>query len=200
MSGKSVVAALVAVTMAAGGLVVPGALADHGSGHHKKHHGKKHKKKHHKATPTPTPTVTPVPTYSTAGKAQTATADAMAGGAFHLEYTAQRAAGAAANAATGDFTGTLTLSGNAVGNFAGPVTCLSVVGNDVGLFYPITSSSPPGLEGLNAGVYIYMTVDGKGNAVMAGFLPVPAKETNNCDPKPEMATLPATGSATATGG
>ena len=190
MTVRDVVAVLVTGAVVAGGLAVPGALANSGH-HHKRHHTKKHRK-HHKA-PTPASSPTPAP-------AQSASADAVAGGTFHLQFQAYRAAGAAATAASGHFTGTLAPGGVALGNFAGPVTCLTVKGNDIGLFYPIKSSSPPGLQRLGAGVFIYMTVDGKGNAVKSSFKLVPKATTDSCDPMPGTETMSDTGSGTATGG
>jgi hypothetical protein len=197
--GQRLAAALIAGAIAVGGMTT-GADASKHSGkkqHAKQHHKKKHhKKKHHPKRPKPRPTPTPV----AVGVAQSATVDAVAGGGFHLQFTATRAAGAAANAATGTFRGTLEAGGTEIGHFAGPVTCLSVVGNDIGLFYPIDESNPPGLEGANAGVFISVKVDGDGQATMAGFLPVPVDHADSCDPSMTPALLPATGTGTAAGG
>ncbi len=99
---------------------------------------------------------------------------------------------------TGHFTakGRLAEIGGApVGEFKflGPVTCLTVVGNRAGLFYPIENADPSTFEG--SGVFI--TLEDNGNPASGeapdriGFLgPVPAPENPIlCPPGPTPVAL-----------
>lgn len=131
-------------------------------------------------------------------KHQRAFADAIAGGGFHLEFEAKRKVNAAPSTAIGSFKGTLELGGQDVGFFKGPVTCLEVKGNDIGLFYPIKESEPAGAEMLGGGVFITVLTDGRGNATAAGFMPVPTDTAESC--APGLAPMPAEGRAVAKGG
>ena len=124
------------------------------------------------------------PAGAFASPAEHATADLFSG-PFHVQFDAQRAANAPADSATGSFTGTLT----GVGFFAGPVTCLDIEGNRVGLFYPITSSSPSLFSMLGSGVFIYLQFSGAQPQSIT-FLPVPFARTTSCTPLPGL--LPVT--------
>jgi hypothetical protein len=118
-------------------------------------------------------------------------------GPFHIVFSAQRPAGAPASAASGSFTGQLTLGPIVVGYFQGPVTCLDVVGNRVGLFYPITSSSPPLANVLVRGVFVTAQVSASGRAKAVTFIPMLSARVNSC--APAAALLPITsGSLTLT--
>ena len=61
-------------------------------------------------------------------------------------------------------------------HFLGPVTCLTVVGNRAGLYYPLEKSDPPEFEG--QGVFIFLEDNGNpgtGSPDRIGFVgPVPA--------------------------
>jgi hypothetical protein len=131
-----------------------------------------------------------------AAPAQRAVAD-VSSGPFNIHFNAQRAAGAPPTAATGTFTANLALGSVSLGSFSGPVTCLDVRGNQAGLFYPITSSSPSLFSMLNSGVFIYIQLDSAGKPQFVGFLPVPFASVSSC--APGLALLPVTsGSATLT--
>lgn len=134
-------------------------------------------------------------TAASAAPVQSVKAD-VTSGPFRMTINAKRAPGNPVNQATGRFSGRLEIGGVGLSEFSGPVTCLDVRGNQVGLFYPIRSTEPPFVSELPSGVYIYLTVDGAGHAVSAGFLPVPGRKAPSCAPAPTF--LPATGSATLT--
>lgn len=129
-----------------------------------------------------------------AAPVQRADAD-VTSGAFHLTFHATRRADAAPSTAKGTFDAWTTAGPLTLMHLHGPVTCLDVRGNRMGLFYPITSSSPSLFSMINSGVLIYLTVDGKGHATAVQFLPVPVTHVSSC--APGLPTLvPATGSAT----
>lgn len=128
-----------------------------------------------------------------AAPAQSATAD-VTSGAFALKFTAQRAAGAPATAATGTFEAVTSAGPATLMKVAGPVTCLDVRGQTLGLFYPVTSSTPSAIADAGTGVFIYLVADGAGRAKMVGFVPVPYATTTSC--APGSALMPAMGSAT----
>ncbi len=90
-----------------------------------------------------------------AAGAQTATGDFVSG-AFHGKFSAHRAAGAPQTSASGTFTAMTTVGSNTVMTVSGPVTCLSIVGDRLGLFYPVTSSSPQVVSQLRGGVFLYI--------------------------------------------
>lgn len=129
--------------------------------------------------------------------AQSAVAKSVKSGPFTFDFEAHRAAEAPENAATGTFHAKAKLGGVQLMDLEGPVTCLNVRGNRVGLYYPVAKSTPSLFSMINAGVMIYMTVDGKGQATSMSFLPVPFTSRKNCAPTPAN-VLPATGSATLT--
>lgn len=129
-----------------------------------------------------------------AAPAQTATGD-VTSGPFHLVFDAARAPGAAPGAATGHFFAETKIGPLSVMKLEGPVTCLDVRGNHIGLFYPIRKATPSLLSMVNAGVFIYVTVDGRGNATAVSFLPVPVSRATSCPPIPTL--VPAMGGGTA---
>lgn len=139
-------------------------------------------------------TVGATATAASAAPAQSASADDVKTGPFGMTFDAQRAEGAPATAATGSFEGRMDLGMESLVTVRGTVTCLDVRGNQMGLFYPIEESAPEVLGQLDIlGIFVYMTVDGNGNATAASFLPVPLSEAPACDPVPAL--LPAQGSA-----
>jgi hypothetical protein len=117
-------------------------------------------------------------TAAAASPAESATADFMSG-PFHVQFSAQRAANAPATAATGTFVAH-------AGGFAtlqGPVTCLDVRANRMGLFYPVTSSSPATIMSVIHGVFIYVTVSKvTGKPLEVGFRPTTAATASSCAP------------------
>ncbi|UTI62856.1 hypothetical protein NBH00_15985 [Paraconexibacter antarcticus] len=128
-----------------------------------------------------------------AAPVQKADAD-VTSGSFHLTFHATRQADQAPSTAKGTFDAWTTAGPLTLMHLAGPVTCLDVRGNRMGLFYPIASSSPSLFSQINSGVLISMTVDGNGHATAVQFLPVPVTHVSSCAPLPTL--LPATGSAT----
>src|SRR5690349_16509800 len=82
------------------------------------------------------------PAGATVSPAESAVANVMSG-PFHVQFQASRPANMPATAATGTFMASNSILGITVFRVAGPVTCLDVRGNRMGLFYPITSSMPP---------------------------------------------------------
>jgi hypothetical protein len=117
-------------------------------------------------------------------------------GPFHLTFRATRPAGAPSTSATGTFDAWTSGGATTLMHLQGPVTCLDVRGNRVGLFYPIDRSEPSLFSKLHTGVFIFMTVDGNGHATAVQFLPVPVRKVTGC--APQAALLPASGSATLT--
>lgn len=130
---------------------------------------------------------------ASAAPAQSAAADATSG-PFHVSFRATRAAGAPPTAAHGTFDAFTTAGPFTLMSLHGPVTCLDVRGNHVGLFYPVQGGSPSLLARLGAGVLLSMTVDGHGHATAVQFVPLPVRSVSSCAPQPTP--LPATGSAT----
>jgi hypothetical protein len=128
--------------------------------------------------------------------AETINANVVSGPAS-IQVQAQRAANAPPDSATGEFTAHISLGPLKVLTLQGPVTCLDVRGDQAGLFYPITSSSPALFSDLHSGVFIYLSIDASGKPRMEGFLPVPLASTTSCPPG--LALLPVTsGTATLT--
>jgi hypothetical protein len=123
-----------------------------------------------------------------AGSAQAAPAQSAVGnfisGPFHAQFSATRAANAPATAAKGDFSATSSVGSVALTTVGGPITCLDVVGNRVGLFYPITRSSPTLLSMLGSGVFLYAQVGANGKPQSVTFVPVPFATTRSCTPLP----------------
>lgn len=131
-----------------------------------------------------------------AAPAQTADADVQSG-PIDMFIEAERPADAPPTAATGHFRGQMRVGGPTLASFAGPITCLDVRGNDIGIFYPITDSDLSGLNGM-MGAFVTLRVDGNGQAEAMSFMPSLSTETDSCAPVPAL--LPAEGPATATGG
>ncbi|MCW3039473.1 MAG: hypothetical protein JWM31_1378 [Solirubrobacterales bacterium] len=129
--------------------------------------------------------------------AQTATAKDVTSGPFTFTFTAQRAAEAKENAATGTFDAVGRLGTLPLMDLHGPITCLNVRGNRMGLFYPVAQSNPALFSQIMMGVLIYMSVDGKGHATAIEFLPVPFTKVKSCAPTAGT-LLPATGAASLT--
>ena len=122
----------------------------------------------------------------------------IASGPFHIMVTASRAVTSAPNTATGVFTAQFKLGSTSVFTLHGPVTCLDIRGGNVGLFYPITSSTPALFAQLHSGVFIYLAAAQGALPARAGFLPVPIATTKSC--APGAALLPVTsGSISITG-
>jgi hypothetical protein len=120
-----------------------------------------------------------------AAAAQSAVGDFSAG-PFSLKFDAHRAAGAPPSAATGTFNARMGFGALTVGTVGGPVTCLDVRGNRMGLFYPITTSSPSLLSMLHSGVFIYAQLKADGKPQSVSFLPVPLTHTSSCAPLPGL--------------
>ncbi len=120
-----------------------------------------------------------------AGSAQTAIGDFVSG-PFHAQFHATRAADAPATSAMGDFTATSSAGPLALMTVGGPITCLDVVGNRVGLFYPVTRSSPPLLSMLGSGVFLYAQIGADGKPQSVTFAPVPFAKTSSCAPLPAL--------------
>jgi hypothetical protein len=119
----------------------------------------------------------------------------VASGPFQIQVSAHRAADAPATASKGSFVAHFEVGGTDLFTLRGPVTCLDVVGDQAGLFYPITSSDPSIFAATDAGVFIYLDTDASGKAKSVGFLPVPFHSVKSC--KPSLALLPVTsGNAT----
>jgi hypothetical protein len=122
---------------------------------------------------------------------------AVSSGPFSVQVSAQRAAGAPADAATGTFSAHGAILGLPLFALQGPVTCLDVRGNRMGLFYPITSSDPPLFAQLHAGVFFYLQLSSTGRPTLLGFVPSPLSHASSC--APGLALFPVTaGTATLT--
>lgn len=134
------------------------------------------------------------PTAGASGAEQRVVAD-VTSGPFHLRIDARRAADTRSTEATGTFDAETSVGPLALMDLHGPVTCLNVRGNRVGLFYPVERSTPSLFARAPTGIFIYLTVDGRGGAKAVSFLPVFSRTTIGCAPLP--AYMPATGSATA---
>ena len=77
-------------------------------------------------------------------------------------------------------------------HFLRPVTCLTVVGNRAGLFYPLEKADPPSVQG--QGIFIFLEDNGepgRGAADRIGFVgPVPAPhDPALCPPGPTPLAL-----------
>jgi hypothetical protein len=124
-----------------------------------------------------------------ASPAESATANFVSG-PFHVQFNAQRAANAPVTAATGSFLAHTTLGTTNLVTLAGPVTCLDVRGNEMGLFYPVASSSPSLLGSLVKGVFIYVTVNATtGKPMSVNFAPTASSTATSCAPLPGIAPI-----------
>jgi hypothetical protein len=125
-----------------------------------------------------------------AGSAQAAPTQRAVGnfvsGPFHAQFHATRAANAPATSAKGDFSATSSVGPLALMTVGGPITCLDVVGNRVGLFYPITRSSPSLLSMLGSGVFLYAQIGPTGQPQSVTFAPVPFAKATSCAPLPAL--------------
>ncbi|MDT4936896.1 MAG: hypothetical protein QOG80_567 [Pseudonocardiales bacterium] len=114
----------------------------------------------------------------------------VSSGPFTVQIQAQRAANAPATAATGTFSAHGTIAGITLFSVAGPVTCLDVRGNRMGLFYPITSSVPALFAQLHSGVFVTVQVSAAGRPLLLSFQPSPMSHASSCPPG--LALLPIT--------
>lgn len=114
---------------------------------------------------------------------------------FHITFTATRAANAPATAATGTFHATADLGSTSVASLAGPVTCLDIVGHDIGLFYAVGSATPSAVYDAVHGVYIYVNESSTGKPLYVSFVPSTSATASSC--APSVAVFPIT-SGTAT--
>jgi hypothetical protein len=120
--------------------------------------------------------------------AETAVADFMSG-PFHVQFTASRAANAPADSATGTFVAHTVIGNTTLLTLAGPVTCLDIRGDRLGLFYPVASSSPSLIGKLFRGVYIYVTDSKAGKAQFVNFFPTISATAKTCAPLPGIAPI-----------
>lgn len=139
--------------------------------------------------------LTGVSAAGAATPAQSATATDVTSGPFHVSFTAHRDAEAPQNTSTGTFDAHVRIGSLGLTDVHGPVTCLNVRGNRVGLFYPIKTATPSLFARIGSGILFYLTVDGKGHATGVQFLVVPFSSVRTCAPTVPL-MLPATGSAT----
>jgi hypothetical protein len=125
-----------------------------------------------------------------AGTAQASPAQTAVGnfvsGPFHAQFGATRAANAPATSVIGQFSATSSVGPLALMTVGGPITCLDVVGNRVGLFYPITRSSPTLLSKVGSGVFLYAQLGSNGKPQSVTFAPVPFAKTTSCAPLPGL--------------
>ncbi|MDQ6746149.1 MAG: hypothetical protein M3Z27_09090 [Actinomycetota bacterium] len=101
---------------------------------------------------------------------------------FGVVFSAQRAAGAPEISATGTFTATTLAGHTPVMSISGPVSCLAIVGDRLGLFYRVTSSTPTVFSQLGGGVLVYLQRAANGQPAKVSFLPVPVTHVPSCDP------------------
>jgi hypothetical protein len=133
---------------------------------------------------------------ATASPAESVTANLFSG-PFHVQIHARRAANAPSSSATGVFSAQFSLGGVQLFSVRGPVTCLDVRGTRMGLFYPITSSSPSVLAQFGSGVFFNLQVSSTGRPMLIGFAPSPSSHATSCPPG--LALFPVTsGTATLT--
>jgi len=130
------------------------------------------------------------PAGATVSPPEVAIANVMSG-PFHVQFAAFRPANMPPTAATGLFMATNSVAGITLFSVAGPVTCLDVRGNRMGLFYPITASNPPLFAQTHGGVFVTLTVNAAGKPSMLGFQPTPMARTTACPPG--LALFPVTG-------
>lgn len=116
-------------------------------------------------------------------------------GPFHITFTADRAENAAATAASGTFHAVAEAGSTSLATLAGPVTCLDIVGHDIGLFYAVGAATPASLYDAIHGVYIYVSDSSAGKPLDVSFVPSPDATATSC--APTLAVFPIT-SGTAT--
>lgn len=103
-------------------------------------------------------------------------------GPFHITFMANRAANAPATAATGTFSATAAVGSTSLAMLAGPVTCLDVVGDNIGLFYSVGSATPAALYDAVHGVYIYVSDSSAGKPLAVSFVPSTSATAPSCAP------------------
>jgi hypothetical protein len=84
---------------------------------------------------------------------------------------------------TGHFHARGELPGTGEFDLEGPVTCLTVVGNEAGLFYPVRDPDPLEPEG----VFIFLRDNGPPSGEQpdqVGFIPTTITDTSLCPPLP----------------
>ena len=106
-------------------------------------------------------------------------------GVFSVQFNAQRAAGASMTAATGTFAAQVGVGTANVITLSGPITCLDVVGNHVGLFYPVTSISPSVIGQVVKGIYVSAQLGREGQPLSMVFRPSLITGVSNCAPEPD---------------
>lgn len=146
--------------------------------HRHKHKGHRHRRHHHRRRHRH-------PVTMPSSGAQSASGNFTAG-AFAAQFNAARAAGAPQTAATGQFTERNLLGSATVSTVSGPVKCLDVVGNRVGLFYAITSSTPSAIAALHGGVLFSAQFSASGKPESVSFFPEPVQSVSSCAPLPGM--------------
>jgi hypothetical protein len=134
---------------------------------------------------------------TTAAGGESVVANYTSASILDTQFSAQLAPGATPDHATGTFTAQLALANNTVGTLAGPVTCLDVVGSKIGLFYPVTSSTPSALGALIKGVTVSVQLGAKGQPVSFSFQPSLTPTASSCAPLPGL--VPVTSGAVTVG-
>jgi predicted lipoprotein with Yx(FWY)xxD motif len=107
-------------------------------------------------------------------------------GPFHITFNANRAANSPATAATGTFNATTGLGNATLITLAGPVTCLDIVGHDIGLFYAVGKANPEVIYTAVHGVYIYVTDSSAGKPLAVSFVPSLSRTASSCAPIPGL--------------
>ncbi|HEX4107100.1 MAG TPA: hypothetical protein VHX88_03145 [Solirubrobacteraceae bacterium] len=117
---------------------------------------------------------------------------------FGAQFAAQISPGAPADSARGVFSAQVALGPLPLLGVAGPVTCMQVTKDAVGVFYPIAQSSLPLLAGPPPkGVLFSVDFNAAGRATAVSFLPLPVPQLSSCAPLPGL--LPASGTVSVTG-
>jgi hypothetical protein len=167
----------IVIGIAAAGLTAAPALA---TGHHSAtHRHRKHADKHHQRR-------TPSRGGSTATVAQESATGNLTAAVFSVQFSASRAQNSAATSAIGQFTARTMVGSATLMTVSGPVTCLDIVGNRLGLFYPVTSSTPSVLADLHVGVYFYAELGANVKPEAVNFVPVPTAHASSCAPLPDL--------------
>lgn len=139
--------------------------------------------------PAAVPTGTPIVTVA---------ADFLAG-PFHIQFTATRAQSGAPDTASGDFHAVTSLGSTPLLTLAGPVTCLDVVGNQIGLFYAVGQANPEVVYDAIHGIYIYVTLTSAGKPYSVNFAPSTSNVAHSCSPLPGLLPV-SSGTVTVTNG
>jgi predicted lipoprotein with Yx(FWY)xxD motif len=139
--------------------------------------------------PAAVPTGTPITTVA---------ADFVAG-PFHIQFTGTRAQSGAPDTASGNFMAKAALGSATLFTLAGPVTCLDVVGDQIGLFYAVGQANPEALYAAIHGVYIYVTLTSAGKPSSVNFAPSVSNVAHSCPPLPGLLPI-SSGTVTVTNG